>query len=290
MSGIVVVLSGGGGRALAHLGVLEVLEDAGIPIERIVGVSAGAVLGALYGLYGARPAQERVIELLEGSELSGATRKIARMQSARSSLRGRIRRFFGYARLMLKQGIVSKRHLMRAMAGLVGSSAFDDLRVPLTVVASDLYTGREVALGSGPLMKVLAGTSALPGVFEPVPAGDRLLVDSGDVNALPVHVARRYRPAFTLAIDVSRGKMPPPRLHNGVEVQARARDAAALMLRDVESRLADFVIRPRVLRRDWSDFTNPEDAFLKGRVAAKRRLARLHAGLCWKEIVPCRTE
>ena len=63
MSGVVVVLSGGGGRGLAHLGVLEVLDDAGIPIDRIVGVSSGSLAGALYGLYGAREAQRRVLEL-----------------------------------------------------------------------------------------------------------------------------------------------------------------------------------------------------------------------------------
>ena len=287
-NGVVVVLSGGGGRAMAHLGALEVLERARVPISRIVGVSAGAVAGALFGRYGsAREAQTRLAQVLSGPKAGPTCDRIARFRSDRNGFRGRIVRWFGYWRLMRRAGIVPSRHLMRAMEGLVGTATFEDLRFPLTVVTTDLMHGRELVSGSGPLVPVLAGTCALPGVFEPVPVNGHLLVDSGDLNPLPVNVAARYRPAFTIASDVSRGKLPPKMGLNGIEALARARDAGALVLRSVHQRMADFVIRPRVLRREWVDFSNPEQAYQAGRAAASRKLDRLLAGLQWKEIVPC---
>lgn len=285
MSGLVVVLSGGGGRALAHLGVLEVLEQEQVPIRRIVGVSAGAVAGALFARYGAREAQARLVELLQTPDLQAACGRIARIQAARGTLRARLQRLIGYGRLVRRPGIVGSHHMLRAMGALFGSTAFQDLPIPLSVVTTDVNEAREVVLGSGPLMTALAGTCAFPGIVEPVRAGHRLLVDSGDVNPLPVHVARRYRPRFTLAVDVSRGKIPPPAQLNGIEVAARSRDAAAIVLREVQRGFADFLIRPRILRREWTDYSEPEEAFRVGRAAARRRLDRLRAGLQWKEVV-----
>ncbi|MFQ5843983.1 MAG: patatin-like phospholipase family protein [Planctomycetota bacterium] len=286
MSGVVLVLSGGGARAMAHLGVLEVLEQARVPIDRIIGVSAGAVAGALYGRYGsARGAQEELSKFLATCDAVPTMSRIARVQRNRHGLGSWIKRLLGYWRLVRRPGIVEGRHLLRTVQGLVGEITFEELRTPLSIVVTDLITGREVVLGHGPVLPVLAGTCALPGIFEPIRSGEYLLVDSGDVNPLPVNVARRYRPQFTMASDVCRGKMPlPPRL-NGVEVQARARDAAALVLRAAHERLADFVFHPRVLRRDWTDFADPEEAYQAGRAAANRKLDRLLAGLQWKEIV-----
>ncbi|MCZ6572106.1 MAG: patatin-like phospholipase family protein [Planctomycetota bacterium] len=289
--GVVLVLSGGGARALAHLGVLEVLEEAKIPITRIVAVSGGAVVGVLYShCASARDAQRKFTDALTAPEVSPTWRKMARVQRDRHGLRARLMRIFGYWRLVRKPGIIEARVLMRAMQWLVGSHQFEDLRVPLSIVSTDLVTGREVVFGNGPLLPVLSGSCALPGIFEPIVAGERLLVDSGDINPLPVNVARRYRPDFIIASDVSRGKIELPAHMNGIEVQARAKDAGALVLRDAHQRLADFIIRPRVLRREWSDFENPEEAYRAGRAAAGRRLERLFAGLKWKELMPCKTD
>ena len=289
--GVVLVLSGGGARALAHLGVLEVLEEAKIPISRIVAVSGGAVVGVLYGhCASARDAQRKFTDGLTAGEAAPTFRKMARLQRERHGLRARLLRLFGYWRLVRKTGIIEARVLMRAIQWLVGSHQFEDLRVPLSIVTGDLVTGREIVFGNGPLLPVLSGSCALPGIFEPVVAGERLLIDSGDINSLPVNVARRYRPDFVIASDVSRGKIEMPARLNGVEVQVRAKHAAALVLRDAHQRLADFIIRPRVLRREWWDFENPEEAYRAGRAAAHRRLERLFAGLKWKELMPCRTD
>ena len=87
-NGVVVVLSGGGGRAMAHLGALEVLERANVPISRIVGVSAGGVAGAMFGRYGsAREAQTRLAEILSGPEAGPTCDRIARFRSDRATCR-----------------------------------------------------------------------------------------------------------------------------------------------------------------------------------------------------------
>jgi len=291
VSGVIVVLSGGGGRALAHLGVLEVLEDAGVPIDRIVGVSGGAVTGALFGcLPNARAAQQFLAERLAGDSTMPVRRRARQLSNLSNGMSGAILRLMGAWRLVRRAGMVRCQHLLDAMESLFGEQGFDDLRVPLSVVTTDLVVGRQAILGSGRLQPTLAATCALPGIFEPVSVGDRLCVDSGDVNPLPVHVAKRYRPAFTIAVDVSRGRLPPMRALSGVDAVARSRDAGALIFRETERQLADLIIQPRVLRRDWTDYSDPEQAYQAGRAAAHRKLRRLCAGLAWKEIAQCETD
>jgi NTE family protein len=162
-----IALSGGGVRGLAHLGVLQVLEEAQVPVHLIAGTSMGGLVG---GLYAAGVVLEDLI-------VFGKRAGLMDLASPDRMWRG----LFGHGKMA------------RVLADLLGSPdvTFEDLRIPLAVVASDIETGQAIILDHGPLIPALLATSAFPVVFAPVWHLGRWLVDGGVVNNLPVDVVRQ---------------------------------------------------------------------------------------------------
>ena len=156
-------LAAGAAKA-AHPGVLAVLEELGVPIDVIVGTSAGSI-GVMYAAGLSLPELER---FFRDTEL----RRIATADP-------------------LRAGLIGPRKRAALTARLLGERTFADLAIPCAVVAADLVRGREIVIDQGPLVPALLATTAIPGVFPPLVRGDELLVDGGLLNNLPVDVAER---------------------------------------------------------------------------------------------------
>jgi NTE family protein len=173
-----VALSGGGVRALAQLGVLQVLEEAHIPVSVIAGTSMGGIIAGLYA------AGVTLEELIAFSEKTGL------MSLASPDPHWR--------------GLLSQRRMAARLAELLGSEevTFEELRIPAAVIAADLETGELVILDSGPLIPALLATSAFPVLFSPVRHQDRWLVDGGVLNNLPVDVVRQMGADRVLGVSV----------------------------------------------------------------------------------------
>lgn len=161
---ITLALSGGGARCAAHAGVLSVLDDVRIPVEAIAGVSGGGLVGVLYAL-GYSPIAIRDYfadtQLIEVWEFDPTRRAMFGTEKIRARTRQ-----------------------------MVGEKTFADLKVPVTLIATDLSSGREVHLNSGSLLEAILATTAIPAVIAPQTINGMLLVDGGVVNPLPVNVAR----------------------------------------------------------------------------------------------------
>jgi NTE family protein len=165
--GIGIALSGGGARGLAHLGLLQVLEEAQIPVAMLAGTSMGGLVAGLYA------AGVPLGYLIAFARRAG----IMDLAAPDRAWRG----LFGHDKVA------------RILANLLGSPtiAFEDLRIPTAVVAADVETGEQVVLDQGPLIPALLATSAFPLVFAPVRHQGRWLVDGGVVNNLPVDIVRQ---------------------------------------------------------------------------------------------------
>jgi NTE family protein len=170
-----LVLSGGGARGYAHIGVLRSLEERGLKVEAIAGCSMGGIIGALHAA-GYTAAQIR--DVFDGIDLIGLL--------DRSSMGG----------LIGGKGIT--RHLEKHLP-----ATFEELKVPLAVTAVDVQRGRLVVLNRGKLMPALRATSALPGIFAAVKHAGRVLIDGGLLNNLPVDVIRAMTLAPVVAVDTS---------------------------------------------------------------------------------------
>lgn len=165
--GIVLALGGGGARGLAHVGVLEVLSQAGIPIRAICGTSIGAEIGAFFA---------KGMTIPELVRVASQTTRRKTFQLFRPDLAG--------------GGIASGRHIVEFLHGFLGESAIEDLPLPFAAVATDLESGQQVVLDRGPLSDAVRASVSVPGVLAPARIGGRLVVDGGLVNPLPADVAR----------------------------------------------------------------------------------------------------
>lgn len=173
---LALVMGGGGGKGGAHLGVLETIESMGIPIDLMVGTSIGGVVAVLYA--------------------AGYTvREIADTFAATSIWRLMERDPLGLGMLGLKR-------FRSIMDDMIGEMTFEELRIPVALVAADLVTGREVVINSGPIAEPLMGAIALPGIFPPTNRDTQVLADAGIINNVPVDVARRLGADKVIAVDL----------------------------------------------------------------------------------------
>jgi NTE family protein len=170
-----LVLGGGGSRGAAHIGVLRVLVRAKVPIDLIVGTSAGGIVGVLFAL-GYSP--EQLVDRL-------------------SRIRGRslinVRRLRARAR---------QRWLCNLLGEALEGKTFADLSIPVALMAVDLRSGAEVALTEGPLMSAILATCATPGVFPVVELNGMQLADGGVIDSLATHAARQQGADRVLAVDI----------------------------------------------------------------------------------------
>lgn len=192
-SNIGLALGGGGARGLAHILVLEAFDELGVRPDVIAGTSIGAILGAAYcsGMSGS-DIREYCISLF-----SNRTRVIRRILGDKN---GKLFALWTPRRPAMFDPVV----LLRALMPEQVDCDFDELQIPLKVMATDFYRQSEFVIDSGEVMTGIAASAALPGLLKPVEIGGRILIDGGFVNPLPFDTLPETS-AFTVAIDVSTG-------------------------------------------------------------------------------------
>ena len=247
--GIGVALGGGFSRGFAHLGVLQVLEQNHIPISHIAGTSVGSILGAAYA--------------------SGAP--LAKILATCRDIKFRDIARWRVSRL----GLASNHRLSDLMDRVFAARTFEQLRIPMAVVATDLATFDPVVFTQGPLVDAIRASCAFPGLFEPVEIGTRCLADGGLVAQVPTVAARQIGADRVLGVSVGiqDGRRGAPK--NIFQVVARAVCAAQKHQLESWERHADLVLRPDVQHLAWDDFERASDAIEAGALSATRALPRI---------------
>jgi NTE family protein len=248
-TGLSLALGGGFARGFAHLGVLQVLEQNHIPIAAIAGTSVGSILGAAYA--------------------SGAP--LARIIATCRTLRLRDIARWRVSRL----GLASNHRLGDLIDRVFESRRFEDLRIPMAVVATDLGNGEPVVFTHGHLVDAIRASCAFPGLFEPVEIGTRWLADGGLVAPVPTQAARQLGARCVLAISVGIQDVHPGAPSNLFQVVSRAVSAAQKHQLEVWERHADLVLRPDVHTLAWDDFHRADEAIEAGASATRLALPRI---------------
>jgi NTE family protein len=247
--GIGLALGGGFARGFAHLGVLKVFQKYDIRVSHIAGSSVGSILGAAYA---SGAPLERIMETCRTLRF----RDIARWRVSRL-------------------GLASNQRLAALMERVFGSRQFEDLKIPLAVVATDLSTGEPVVFTQGNLVDAIRASCAFPGLFEPVEIGTRCLADGGLVAPVPTHAARFIGAQTVVGVSVGMqdGRRGAPT--NIFQVVSRAVSAAQKHQLEVWERHADLVLRPDVQFLAWDDFARADEAIEAGAAAALCALPRI---------------
>jgi predicted acylesterase/phospholipase RssA len=252
---VALALSGGGARGLAHIGILQRLEEVGYPLDSVTGTSAGALVGALYAsgfsgreiedLFGRLDLTRAFLEPLwrNPGETLGE-------QEDRNGTFLSIERHNGHA--FVAQGLRSGVEVQHTLQGLLARGAyfsggnFDRLQRPLRVLATNLETGQGRVFGDGDLVEAVRASMSIPGGFRPVVIEGQQYVDGALVENLPVATAKEaFHPDLVIAVDVSAPLENRPST-NIFSVAARSLDLV-VERRQWESRAAaDFLIRPEI--------------------------------------------
>lgn len=244
-----LALGGGAAHAIAHIGVLQVLEEAGIQVDAVTGTSAGALVGLLYagGLSPTQLAEEA----------------------------GRLR-WRDLARLQVPwRGLATNEPMEQYIASRISARRFDELRLPLAIVTTDLWSGERVILREGEVLPAVRATCAVPGLFQPVEHRGRLLADGGLVENVPVKAAREMGAEVVIAVDVNRRFLfsgPPTNVFQMVMA------ALHVMVRRFDQevdREADLLVVPEIGPIGWDELEEGPTLVSAGRRAMEEQLPRL---------------
>ncbi len=275
---IALTLGAGGARGLAHIGILEEIEKSGIDIDFVAGSSIGALIGALYCLYGN---VDDVKSSLNDYLTDEAYRKkwdsfVPQNHDENHKKKGHLfdelRIFINrqYVRLavMTKKSLAKDEDLSQPLKELFGDKTTDDLKIPFSACSVDLISGRELYLNSGKLSEIVYCSSAIPGIFPPCKKGDMLLADGSISDLVPVEAVPDHDEYLIIAVDFGPGRFLRTNLDRGMDILMRADELARIKLNKMVLREADLVIAPDVSDYHWAEFSKSEEIIKIGREAA----------------------
>ncbi len=247
-----LVLSAGSVRGLAHIGVIQVLTDAGFPVDVVSGTSMGAVVGSFYaGGY----SMERMWEIGSGMRMnSGSNFNTIRLIS-----------------LILNDQLLSSAPLEKMLNDGLGDRNFHELKTPFACVAMDISTGEKIIFRDGPLAPAVRASMNMPGIFKPVLYRHRYLVDGGVVDYVPVDAAKLLGADWTLA-SVTEGDYSNQTPTNVLGALEQVIDIRGAILSRQQRREADFLIEPAVGQVSYYDVSRAIDVMERGMRAARQQL------------------
>ena len=223
-----LALSAGGVRGFAHVGTLEVLDNAGLPIDAIAGTSMGSVIGSLYA---AGLPTEKLWEISSHITLQNITPDFNLM---------------GLVHVLFSKKLPSSSNLVKFFHDQLGDIQFEEMKIPFSCAAMDVKTGERVVFNSGPLAIAVRASMNLPGVFEPVQYRHRALVDGAVVDYLPVESVRAMGADYVIA-----SITPPDFFSKTPQTVAayllRVGDVRGAAMIEVSAQKANFVLINRVL-------------------------------------------
>ena len=253
-----LALGGGGVRGLAHISILEALDDLGIKPSIVAGTSMGAIIGALYaaGMSGKEIREHisrhlilkddtwRDIIAKKGDLLKWVTAFSAEFRGG---------------------GVINPQRFFEYLFSEIRKRTFEELEIPLLVIAANYWTAEEMVFETGDLLPAVQASMAVPGVFAPVSIGGQVLVDGGVVNLVPYdHLLGRAE--FTIAVDVSKardpGKCEIPGALESVLGAFNIMQASALAEK-MKHRKPDIYVHPEIQGVRMLDFSKTEEVFLQ---------------------------
>ncbi len=280
---VALVLSGGGARGIAHLGVLKALEKYNIPIDLIVGTSIGSIIG---GLYASGYTTDEILKIMETIRWD----EIYQDRTQRTALflgqKGEQDRYL--VNLRFKNGtpfipvaISPGQRILMTLSDIIlraryqATSSFDCLKIPFRAVTTDLVSGKTVVLKDGNLAEAIDASSSIPLLFVPIERDSMLLVDGGLRSNLPVNVARAEGADLVIAVDVTSPLRKKDEINAPWKIVDQATTIMAELERQLERKNADVLIVPPVGQKRNDDYSDLEHLVSVGFEETRRHLSQI---------------
>lgn len=283
---VALVLSGGGAKGVAHVGAIRVIEEAGIPIDYIVGTSMGSIVGALYASGYTVEQMDSIIN--DQNWMNLLTDKVDR-QDKLLRKKQRTDKFIISVDFekspfeVIEGGLLKGNNIAYLFSELTADHLqpmkYDDLPIPFACVAADILTGKEVVMRDGILAESMRTSMAIPGVFAPVKRDSMVLVDGGLVNNYPVDVAREMGADIVIGVSVSGEGSGYDNINSTLDVLSEV--FGVVCSNKVEKNIADTDIFIHVDVKGYSAASFNNDALktlvTRGETAARLKLPELKA-------------
>lgn len=257
-----LALGGGAARGMAHIGVLEVLQQEGIPIDVIAGTSAGALVGAIY-------AQGKDVSLIENVVTTLDRRQVVSLLDL----------------TLPRTGFIEGRKANNRLRQLIGGDIkFADLKVPLATVATDILTGEEVVIKEGSVLEAVRASISIPVIFTLFKWKGRHLTDGSLVNPVPVSVVREMGADLIIAVNVI-PEIAERAQHLAKDEKSRTPNIFTIMMQSIyigtEALIraslegADLIIKPQVAHIHPHEFSRAKECITQGRLAAEAAIPEI---------------
>ncbi len=252
-----LALGGGAARGFAHVGVIQVLEEAGIRPSMVTGTSAGSLVAAFYASGKTGKQLQIVAETMEEAT------------------------FADWTLPLFNRGMLRGDALARYVNGQTGSRLIEDMALPLGIVATDLNSGQSMLFQRGDIGTAVRASSAVPAVFQPVRISGREYVDGGLVSPVPVRAARQMGAELVIAVDIS--SAPEGNLSGGtLDILLQTFSIMGKSINYFELKEADVVVKPALSGVASSDFGSRKKSIEAGRKAMLQLLPQLRAAIAAK--------
>jgi len=249
-----LVLGGGAARGFAHIGVIQVLEEAGVRPSLVVGTSAGSLVAAFYASGKTGAQLQQIAESMEEATFADWTLPI------------------------FSRGMLRGEALARYVSTQVNGRLIENMPLPLGIVATDLNSGQGVLFRRGDTAMAVRASSAVPALFQPVKISGREYVDGGLVSPVPVRYARQMGAELIIAVDISSAPESNA-ASDTLEILLQTFSIMSKSINSFELREADVVVRPSLVGVGSSDFGARRRAIQAGRMAMQALLPQLRAAI-----------
>ncbi len=278
-----VVLSGGGAKGLAHIGVLKVLEEAGIPIDYIGGTSMGAIVGGLYAIGYSAKQLDSIARNTNWDEF--LTDKVSRRNLSMIEKDESVKYFISFPirekRIALPSGIVAGQNIIRLFSGLTNSmynqTDFTKFPIPYFCVATDVEKGESVIIKKGNLAEAMRASMAIPTVFTPEEIDGKALLDGGLVNNFPVEEMKKMGADIIIGVDVGFRYYKRNELNSLVKIIEQSIFMHSMDKNQRSKEMCDILITPPLHEYNASSFNHADSLLARGERAARRQYAKITA-------------
>ncbi len=249
-----LALGGGGARGLAHVGVIRVLVEAGLPIDYIAGTSIGALVGGFYAATGDLDLLDQTFSRLRRKDIASLGKVLVRRDGA----------------------LFRDASVPELLGKAIARKSVEDCAIPFAAVATDVKNGDAVVMRTGSMDTAIRASIALPLIFQPVKRDDRLLMDGGFSDPVPADVVRQMGADYVIAVDVTSQWVNTAdekvSWSNLYDIVSNALSVIEYQLSREILKQADLVLRPAVLQHSWLAFDRAGELIVAGADAAREEV------------------
>ena len=260
-----LVLGGGAARGMAHIGVLQALEEYQLRPDIIVGASAGSLVGGLYAAGLTTSELRTLAQRLKWWDISGLPMTVS---------------WANLMALTAPLGVLDLDRLSEWIIKILGADChFDQLQIPFAAIATDITTGQSIMLNEGPIAPAIRASCSVPGIFTPVRRQGRLLVDGGASNNLPVSAAQQMGADYVIAVDLLPSLTSPAAEPKNIIEMTITSLYALIRAAQVDIPLAHCVIQPEIGHIGLADLVAVNELIAAGYAATIKQMPEILGAL-----------